>query len=245
MNQKGFAPILIVILVALIAGAGGLLVYQKSKPATTPEPITQQPSPSPIPDASPVPTGVDETTNPDLIGANWKTYTNMEFGYSLKYPSTWTYKVSSKGSGQIILLPGDKELPPSEPSFVVVTVMNSIKQPLIQGDARNVLINKKYIKIAGAVDGEQGEFNGFIQTAVSHNNNSYYINLDKMEYRGIYDQILSTFKFTDQSYSCPKSEFINCMPQIGVTPPPANESCNPAYLDWAKANCPNFQGPVY
>lgn len=55
MQQKGLAPILIVILIALALGIGGYVVYQKrsvpsSKPITTPSPIptsTSTPQPSP------------------------------------------------------------------------------------------------------------------------------------------------------------------------------------------------------
>lgn len=104
MNQKGIAPILIVILLAA-ALIGGYLVYtnysnlsrensrDNRTKITQPPPTTQpKPKPSPIPSditpesttsaASPVPNGTGET-------ANWKTYTDNERGFSYKYPSTW------------------------------------------------------------------------------------------------------------------------------------------------------------
>jgi len=49
--------------------------------------ISQTPSPKPITDetASPVPNG---------IGANWKTYTNRNFGFSIKYPTDQEFEVN-------------------------------------------------------------------------------------------------------------------------------------------------------
>lgn len=70
-GQKGFAPILIVLLIAL--AIGGYLTYQKQI-KSTPLP---QPSPSSI--TTSVASSSDETTN-------WKTYTNDMFNFSFKYP---------------------------------------------------------------------------------------------------------------------------------------------------------------
>ncbi|MDO8639084.1 MAG: PsbP-related protein [Candidatus Daviesbacteria bacterium] len=71
---KGFAPILTVILIALML-AGGFLIYQKQiKPASLIQKTTQIPS---TPSAQ-----TDET-------ANWKTYENKNLGISFKYPSDW------------------------------------------------------------------------------------------------------------------------------------------------------------
>lgn len=42
-------------------------------------------------------------------------------------------------------------------------------------------------------------------------------------------------------YQCLDYEYLNCMP--GPTMPKIE--CQPKYIDWAKANCPNFKGVVY
>lgn len=76
MSQKGLAPILIVLILAVLIG--GYLVYQNQpKPTPSPQP-TNQLSPA-----------SDET-------ANWKTYTNSKYGFSFKYPSDLV--VSEPGS---------------------------------------------------------------------------------------------------------------------------------------------------
>lgn len=86
MTQKGLAPLLIVIIFAgVIALAGGAyyLGTKRSETFTTP---SQQPQQTTA-DVSPAPTDADETvyTESDR-SANWKTYTNSQHGYSLKYP---------------------------------------------------------------------------------------------------------------------------------------------------------------
>lgn len=39
-------------------------------------------------------------------------------------------------------------------------------------------------------------------------------------------------------YTCPKGEWVDCMPGPG----PTKAQCQPGYLEWAKTNCPGFQG---
>ena len=55
------------------------------------------------------------------------------------------------------------------------------------------------------------------------------------------DQILSTFKFLDDtktnSYTCPANGWVDCMPG-----PNAKPECSTSAMSWYKANCPNFQG---
>ena len=74
LNQKGFAPILIVLLITVVIG--GYLLYS-GKINLPQKQITTQT------------TSADETANPDLIGANWKTYKAFSNFYSISYPSKW------------------------------------------------------------------------------------------------------------------------------------------------------------
>src|SRR3989344_3038506 len=80
MFSKILFPILI-IFVLLAAATGTYLALNskfQSKPATG---IT----PTPLPTEASAKEG-DPTSNPDSIGANWKTYTNTKCKFSLKYP---------------------------------------------------------------------------------------------------------------------------------------------------------------
>lgn len=71
-RQKGLAPILIILLIAF--SIGGYLVYSgKINLNNSESTISQTTHPSPIPSSS-------ET-------ANWKTYTNTKYQYSIKFPS--------------------------------------------------------------------------------------------------------------------------------------------------------------
>lgn len=79
-KQKGLAPILIILLIALVVG--GYLVYQKQTKPVVPQPVTQS-APNPV--TSPVASSSAETANPDSIGAKWKTYSGTS--YTFKYPS--------------------------------------------------------------------------------------------------------------------------------------------------------------
>ena len=74
-KQKGLAPILIVLLIAVI---GGYLIYQNqsAKP--------YKPFPAAAPEIKPSSSPVNET-------ANWKTYTHPILKFSVKYPTNWAY----------------------------------------------------------------------------------------------------------------------------------------------------------
>lgn len=41
-----------------------------------------------------------------------------------------------------------------------------------------------------------------------------------------------------QTYSCPKTAWVDCLPGPGPTKP----LCQKEFLNWAKANCPDFKG---
>ncbi|MDO8570375.1 MAG: hypothetical protein Q7R97_02220 [Candidatus Daviesbacteria bacterium] len=76
VRQAGFAPILIVILIAL--AVGGYLIYQNQpKPVVISQPIVQ---PTSAPIISPIASASAAET------ANWKTYTSNKYGFSYKYP---------------------------------------------------------------------------------------------------------------------------------------------------------------
>jgi hypothetical protein len=50
-------------------------------------------------------------------------------------------------------------------------------------------------------------------------------------------------------YICPKTEYVDCMPKIGIPKEQVNGSdvnyCSAEFLSWAKENCPNFKGAAY
>ena len=83
-NQKGFTPLVIVLIVVVVglACGAGYYVWQKNhdiKEVDSAVGVTA--SATPAPTASPTPTKADETVG-------WKTYTNSRVGYSFKYPAS-------------------------------------------------------------------------------------------------------------------------------------------------------------
>ena len=87
MRQNGFAPILIVILIAAVAGLGGFLIYSQQPKTTLPQKqVATSSTPQPTP---------DETVNTEASrSANWKTYTNKEYGYTIFYPPNYLLDAS-------------------------------------------------------------------------------------------------------------------------------------------------------
>lgn len=89
MIQKGYSLIFLLIGMVVLAGVAGGAYYlgKQTTPKSSPAPVvsSQIPSPSTTTDASPVPTGTEET-------ANWKTYTNSKRGYEFKYPDSYKLK---------------------------------------------------------------------------------------------------------------------------------------------------------
>ncbi len=84
--KKGFVPIIVIIVLAAIVFLGYTIYYTIGLFDPCKSPIGcggPKLYESPQSSTAPVP---DETANPDLIGANWKTYTFEEVGLSFKYP---------------------------------------------------------------------------------------------------------------------------------------------------------------
>lgn len=82
--QKGFAPILIILLLAIISVGGLLMYWNQTKSTNTIQQITQTPAPTftttAIQTASSSASLSDET-------ANWKTYIDDKYGFTFRYPS--------------------------------------------------------------------------------------------------------------------------------------------------------------
>lgn len=160
---------------------------------------------TPIPKISPtlVATSSPELTlTPDQT-ADWKTYTNTIYGYEIKYPSEFSYKISEKGEAMVVFDPSQEvlESPAAEDKTLVI----------ITADTSKPVIDKSYYgepaqiaeEVEVTVDGEIGQQVVFskpvawIQTAVPYGKRSFYFNLQNMQYRSEYNQILSTFKFLE------------------------------------------------
>ncbi|MDP3792162.1 MAG: PsbP-related protein [bacterium] len=88
MNQKGFANIILIVVIVVLVGAVGYFAFVKKS-----EPIAQQATPTPTQTKTPVsptPTPTSETTN-------LKTYTDSKYSFEIKYPQNWKLDKYTEG----------------------------------------------------------------------------------------------------------------------------------------------------
>ena len=94
-----------------------------------------------------------------------------------------------------------------------------------------------------SVPGADGKFCGGIAANLPQNQcpTGYTCKLDG-GYPDAGGVCVSTSKPVDSNYTCPKTEWVNCMPILTLE---AQKLCTQEYLNWAKSNCPGFKGAVY
>ena len=211
--RKGFAPIVIVISLILLIPITYLIFLSIDRPwedvHLTADDLAQlqgkYTSPTPTPLSS-------ETANPDLIGANWKTYKNSHLGFTIKYPEDWL--INDCGGVDISLAPSTQLLGVCEsgsPGLILIQTgldstnyADEIKQ-LNPSDYDNfqktIIADKEAIKTSIVQKEDTYVPKGTKSITYSINFNGRvlrinYIQLPKWgDYSKTFDQILSTFKF--------------------------------------------------
>lgn len=185
-RQKGLAPILIVMLIAL--GIGGYLIYSGKINLNK----TQVPSTA----TSPSPTNSDEI-------ANWKTYKDNNYAFSFKYPNIWIvqvgnnfsefgnsasfYKIGEKVDPAHMMKRGNEQmvLDISEQDFNKLREQTKLAEFIVGGKRALRLSNGAYILLDSA--------------------SRKVIRIFRYpDDEGYMDQILSTFKFLDRSQDTPE-----------------------------------------
>lgn len=175
--------------------------------------IAYKPTPTPTPSLEPAST-------PDPI-TNWVVYTNPIHNYQMKYPPIWENITDPKSNHNEF----------------------SIKSP--EGE----LIHATFFKgVPESIQDNQNQ--GINKTFVS---NEYYIYITYVACDGprcgngekdmpTYNNILSTFKFTEGEFVCPETKEIDCSPCEGGPCPlmfPAHCSKGSAQYNWIVENCPD------
>lgn len=225
MREKGFTPILILVIILIIAGiVGGAFYFNKSLVKSS----TQLQTTVPTMQLAKIATGSAETIN-------WKTFQNSKYGFSLKYPSSWNVDNSEgmdmkgniafgvylrnftpsaergtnaidknldKGKAQISI---SKNVKPSNITLeqFIDQEANNFRRSTGQEGNVSLLKTQLLVNNKEAVQTESPNFKGpFPNIAIyikKTETELYVINasLDYPSYSQTFEQILSTFKFTD------------------------------------------------
>lgn len=125
-HKTGFAALPLVVIVLVLLGGGAYFWSQNSatfnvaqKPAITPSAPPGFTPPTTPPPSAPIP----PVANPDPM-ANWKTYTDKDYGFEIKYPSDWhTQLVQS----DILFVPPEGNTPNRGATIQVVE--NGMRSP--------------------------------------------------------------------------------------------------------------------
>lgn len=193
-SQRGFSPMVVLIGVLIIAlGAGAFYYFQTNKQAQ-PEISTNQPS-------------ISHTQSSPTD--NLQTYTATTF--SFKYPADW---VVSAGDFLILLPKSRNEEVQSVPSKMEPEAYPREKySPITIGqgdfiptsdDVKKVETNNiqvggiqatQYITKYTKASSDYSAGHEIITVALTHSGNNYRLILNNPNYKDIFNQILSTFKF--------------------------------------------------
>lgn len=207
-KQKGFAPILVVLIIAALA-FGGFYYFGTQRPKTSPQIVKS--------------TQVISTPATDET-ANWKTYTSTESKYTFKYPQDWNFPSGiSHGCGSTISSPSSEKM-----SLTICELgdntINSEADFLKKEQSVNLgtyaLVSQMQIKVnnyTGIETESQGPTGKYAAPGVLNDQidvtiyrpgftfNTLSISFsmeDQSQFdqgKEIFDKILSTFKFTDQN----------------------------------------------
>jgi hypothetical protein len=176
------------------------------------------------------------TATPALV--KWQTYKNDTYGFEFQYPSSFKFYETTDEISLCL---------PSSPCFSITFI-----KPITDNNTKSINFTFNGEKAAkyDFVSGGEGIEGTVIKVLLAK---PIYIVTNKMD---IENQILSTFKFyiypsitptltpistptkTVSKYTCPTTEWVDCMPGPSKPKP----QCQADFLKWASNNCPNFKG---
>lgn len=211
MNQTKTIPILLTIIAVLFVSILVLLAVYLPKNQSVPVKIDVAPTPTTVPTIKPtvvVPTTTTSTTPTptSAITSDWKNYTSSIYKYTIKYPNDWTVKEenrdpTNKDNLQRVNFyqPGynASEQGPSD-KYTSITIDANNNQYTLGNPNR--VINTTFANLdASQISTKGGQDSPSEQLWFQKGNDFFII---YMTYSGdkttlnLYNQILSTFKFT-------------------------------------------------
>src|SRR5665213_163429 len=102
MNRKGFVPILLAVILAIVVVAGVGIWLFKSKSQFTPTQTTSNQAQGVTSTTESLPT----VLNAVAVSSTWKTYTNAEYGFQFQYPPQLSVTAGPEVSGMIRVIVG-------------------------------------------------------------------------------------------------------------------------------------------
>jgi hypothetical protein len=225
----------LVILAAFIVGIGfeKFKVVARIASVTLPTITISYPSKhTPTPRLTPAP-----TASPT---AHWKTFASTDMTF--QYPPKWELKgnriATDSPNITLTIVPKDGE------------IMNECMQLVGTTSAPGYVV-KKFIRIItgeACATGDPTPREIWVvptQSSFSPGISFSYVATEATEAGKIFTQLVSTFKFTQNSatgsaqYTCPLNGYVDCMP---VLTPEKQAACSTEAMAWYKINCPNFKG---
>lgn len=205
-NQRGFFPIVLGILVLLIVVGGGAYYLGTQNGRTTSQ-GQNNPQSTINPEntvAIPTSTPTDTQTTSDTETVNWKTYADTRNNFSIKYPSGWTEKgpVADNDTTLVYLHADESFGEGPEPIQYYVWIYSDSKLPSAKLTKES--LGAYTIYKTDELPSRSGALTAFITQdekkyiAVSitpYDVKQPWISQDK--YIGIFNKMLSTFKFTN------------------------------------------------
>ncbi len=200
--------------------------------------------------------------------SQWQTYKNETYRYAIKYPPTWSVQTDMMTTRFAQELDLKQSIEASYEIFVSVEKGDARTLKL-----REETMTEKYSSESGFVKETvivahktSTKFSSVgmdwpqMQTALTNGNYIFTITLAYFtpslkegqtlfpNAKNIYEQILGTFQLSnpeDNKYSCPSTEYIDCMPKIMADKSGKQPQCEKEYLQWVQKNCPSFKGVAY
>lgn len=200
--------------------------------------------------------------------SQWQTYKNEVYQYSIKYPPTWSVQTAMTTARFAQELDLKQSIEAGYEIFVNVEKGDARTLKLREETQTEKYSSRSgFMKETVIVAGKTTQkFTGVgmdwpqMQTALTNGNYIFTITLAYFTHsfeegqtlfpnaKNIYEQVLGTFQLSnpeDNKYSCPSTEYIDCMPKIMVDKSGKQPPCEKEYLQWVQKNCPSFKGVAY